>query len=146
MYRYTIMQDPGSHHQEEINQVVFTLNPNSRSPKVTYRVLAVGALVLLAYAATVVDVDLALAQVGAAVEASADRDEALSLSSSAESSPDRLGETAPIGHSATVAPCAGEGCSEGCTSGKNCWAYAKCEGGTCMPTVRKKNCRGNWMQ
>ena len=140
------------------------LNPYSHSPKVTYRVLTIGALVLLAYAAMAVDVDPALAQAGAAVEveapakvgeyavsmpsveASADRDATTSLSSGVESSPDVLGETAPIGLAAMVAPCPLGGCSEGCTGGNNCHAYAKCKGRTCMPTVQTKNCRGTWMR
>ncbi len=53
--------------------------------------------------------------------------------------------SSPAGEAATVAPCIGSGCSEGCTSGSNCHAYAKCTGGTCWPTVQTKNCRGSWM-
>lgn len=139
------------------------LNPSSRSPKVTYRALAIGTLVLLANAATAVDVDPALAQVDTAVEVEAvakgsdvvstpsvEADASWApttlFASSVESSPDGLGETMPIGHAAEVAPCSGVGCSEGCTSGTNCHAFAKCKGGTCMPTEKKKTCLGTWMR
>ena len=118
------------------------LNPYSHSPKVTYRVLTIGALVLLAHAAMAVDVDPALAQAGAAVEVEA----AAKVGEYAVSMPDVLGETAPIGPAAMVAPCPLGGCSEGCTGGPNCHAYAKCQGRTCMPTVQTKNCRGTWMR
>ena len=37
------------------------------------------------------------------------------------------------------------GCSEGCTGGANCWAYAKCQSGGCYATVQNKTCRGTWV-
>lgn len=109
----------------------------SRSSKLTYRALAAGVMALLIYTAMAADVDALLAQDGTAVEAVETGEYPTPIPSTSASS------SHPA--AATVAPCTDESCSEGCTSGPKCWAYAKCEDGTCEPTVKKKNCRGEWM-
>ena len=45
-------------------------------------------------------------------------------------------ENMPVASGAAIAPCAGDECSEGCTGGEDCHAFAKCEEDSCQPTEK----------
>lgn len=49
----------------------------------------------------------------------------------------------PVATAAPASPAICFRCLEGCTSGKTCRAYEKCENGSCQATVNTVNCRND---